>query len=100
MIPVICPFIAVPSAEADCYWDQEGTGNDLFACTPGRDPLSRDLDSLFRDYHRRHPATGHALLNLAEELSGCRVAEIAAASLGRDRVLPEIIMTEVSGNGA
>jgi hypothetical protein len=68
--------------------------------SPGRDPLSRDVEVLFRDYHRRHPATGHALLNIAEELSGCRVGEIAAAAIGRDRILTCSIMTEVSGNGA
>jgi len=94
-VPVICPFIAVPSVEADCYWDHEGTGTDLLPCSPGGEPLSRDVEALFRDYHRRHPATGHALLNLAEELSGCRVADIAAATMGRDRFLPCSIMTEV-----
>jgi tRNA(Ile)-lysidine synthase TilS/MesJ len=99
-VPVICPFIAVPSVEADWYWDYEGTGTDLLPCSPGRGTLSRDVGALFRDFHRRHPATGHSLLNLAEELSGCRVAEIAAATMGRDRFLPCSITTEVSGNGA
>jgi tRNA(Ile)-lysidine synthase TilS/MesJ len=99
-VSVICPFIAVPSVEAECYWDDEGTGTDLLPCSPGGEPIFRDVEALFRDYHRRHPATGHALLNLAEELSSCRVAEIAAATIGRNGFLTCSIMTEVSGNGA
>jgi tRNA(Ile)-lysidine synthase TilS/MesJ len=99
-VPVICPFIRVPSDEADYYWDHEGTEIDLVPRTPAEDPLSRDVETLFRDYHRRHPATGHALLNLAEELSTCRVAEIGAATIGRDRSFPHGIMTEVTGDGA
>ena len=97
--PVICPFIAVPSDEVDSYWDHEGTGIDLLPCTPARDPLFFDAEALFRDYNRRHPATGHALLNLAEELSSCRAAEIAAATIGRDGSFPRGILTEVTGNG-
>jgi tRNA(Ile)-lysidine synthase TilS/MesJ len=81
-VPVICPFIGVPSKEAECYWDHEGTKIDLPPLAPVKDPLSRDVEALFRDYHYRHPATGHALLNLAEDLSGCRVGEIAASATG------------------
>jgi len=99
-VPVICPFIGVPSDEADCYWDHEGTEIDLVPRMPAGDPLSRNVETLFRDYHRRHPATGHALLNIAEELSSCRVAEIGAATIGRDRSFPHGIMTEVTGDGA
>lgn len=87
-VPVICPFIAVPSDEVDSYWDQEGTGISLAPCTPGADPLSRDVEALFRNFHHRHPATGHALLNLAEGLSGCRVAEIAASATGWNGIVP------------
>ena len=97
--PVICPFIAVPSDEVDSYWDHEGTGIDLLPCTPAGDPLFFDAEALFRDYNRRHPATGHALLNLAEELSSCRAAEIAAATIGRNGSSPRGIETEVTGNG-
>jgi hypothetical protein len=98
-LPVICPFIAVLSDEADSYWDHEGTGIDLLPCTPVRDPLSRDVDALFRNYHSRHPATGHALLNLAEDLSGSRVAEIAAFATGRNRPLPFSSIMGVTGRG-
>ena len=52
---------------------------------PGRNPLSRQEDILFRDYHHRHPATRFALLNLAEELSSGNAAGIAAADVGRGR---------------
>lgn len=96
---VICPFIAVPSDEVDRYWDCEGTGIDLLPCAPARDPLFFDAEALFRDYNRRHPATGHALLNFAEELSSCRATDIAAAAIGRDWSFPRGILTEVTGNG-
>jgi tRNA(Ile)-lysidine synthase TilS/MesJ len=96
---VICPFIAVPSDEVDRYWDGEGTGIDLLPCTPARDPLFFDAEALFRDYNRRHPATGHALLNIAEELSSCRAVDIAVAAIGRDWSFPRGILTEVTGIG-
>ena len=89
---VICPFIAVPTDEVDAYWDCEGTKTGLLPCMPAKDPLSRDVEALFRDYHNHHPATKHALLNLAEELSGCRVAEIAASATGRNGSGPSFIM--------
>ena len=98
-VPVICPFIAVPSDEADCYWDHEGTGTVLLPCVPARDPLTLETEDLFRDYQQRHPATGHALLNLAEELSRCKVAEIAASATVRNRPGPSIIITGVPDNG-
>ena len=64
-------------------WISTGTvrrrGLALHPCPPLQDPLSREVETLFRDYHRRHPATRFALLNLAEELSSGDVAGIAAA---------------------
>jgi len=83
-IPVICPFIAVPSDELDIYWDREGTEIALLPCTPVQDPLSRDVETLLWDYHHHHPATRFALMNLAEELSGGNVGGVASAALGRD----------------
>jgi tRNA(Ile)-lysidine synthase TilS/MesJ len=99
-VPVICPFIAVPSDEVDSYWDQEGTGISLPACTPGADPLSRDVETLFRSYHHRHPATGHALLNLAEGLSNGNVAGILVARGYRHRPLPCSTTGEGPGSGS
>jgi tRNA(Ile)-lysidine synthase TilS/MesJ len=99
-VPLICPFIAVPSEEADIYWDLEGTGIDLAPSTPATDPLSRDVEALFRSYWQRHPATGHALLNLAEDLSSCRVDGIAAAAIRQDGAIRAGRVTEVTGNGA
>jgi tRNA(Ile)-lysidine synthase TilS/MesJ len=100
MVPVICPFIAVPSGEVDSYWDHEGTGIDLLPCTPAGDLLSRDVEALLRDYNCRHPATGHALLNLAEEISSGRAAEIAAATQDHDGSFPHGTLTGVTGDGA
>ncbi|MDD1684309.1 MAG: hypothetical protein LUQ19_00305 [Methanoregula sp.] len=99
-IPVICPFIAIPSEELDIYWDREGTKIDLVPSTPVQDPLSRDVETLLNDYHHRHPATRFALLNLTEELSGGNVAGIAAAAYGQNRVESRRDPGEVPCNGA
>jgi hypothetical protein len=98
-MPVICPFITVPSEELDLYWDSQETGFDLASSPPLQNPLSQEVESLLTDYHRRHPATRFALMNLAEELSGGGVAGIAAAALGRERPGSQGI-GEVQGDGA
>jgi hypothetical protein len=77
-IEVICPFIAIPSEELDRYRDCEATGH--ASCPPPQDPLSREVETLFCDYHHRHPATRFALLNLAEGLSNGNIAGVAAAT--------------------
>jgi tRNA(Ile)-lysidine synthase TilS/MesJ len=88
-IPLICPFITIPSDELDLYWDSEGMGINLLPGMSDRDTLTRETVSILEDYSRRHPATKYALLHLAEELNG-RVAEgIAAAALGRNGPGPE-----------
>jgi ribosomal protein S27E len=99
-IPVICPFIAILSDELDIYWDREGTRIDLLPGPPVRDPLSRDVEALFRDYQYRHPATRFALMNLAEELSGGNVERIAAAGSGRDGPGSRGTLREVPCDGA
>ncbi len=98
-IPVICPFVAIPSAEADMYWDLEGTGTDLLPSLPSGDPLTRETKILFRDYQQRHPATGHALLHLTEQLSHNRVADIAASATARNWDGPSFIIPGVTRNG-
>jgi hypothetical protein len=99
-IPVICPFITVPSEELDLSWDGQEIGFDLASGPPLQNPLSREAESLLRDYHNRHPATRFALMNLAEELSGGGVAEIAAAALGRNGPGTQGISEEVYDDGA
>jgi hypothetical protein len=76
-IPIICPFMSVPSEELDLYWAIEGTGIDLPSVVPGRDAPVPDTVTLLRDFSRRHPATSYALLHLAEQLD-CGVAPPAA----------------------
>jgi tRNA(Ile)-lysidine synthase TilS/MesJ len=93
-IPVICPFIAVPSHELDLYWEIGGTGINLQPCTPGRDTSSQETGALLKDYCRRHPATKYALLHLAEQLSGGNAVATAAAGVsgscaGDDNVSPQ-----------
>jgi tRNA(Ile)-lysidine synthase TilS/MesJ len=99
MVPVICPFIAVPSDEVNSYWDHGGMEIDLLPYRPVKDPLSRDVETLFRDYQQRHPATGHALLNLAEELGGCRAEETVASATRRHRPAPSADIAGVIKSG-
>jgi len=98
-ITVICPFIAIPSEELEIYWDCQETGISPVSCPPLQDPRSREVETLFRDYHRRHPATMFALMNLAEELSSGGVTEIAAGARGRDRIGSQGFSGEVHDDG-
>ncbi len=79
-VPVICPFIAIPSEELDLYWEIEGSGMEIQPGKPGGDALSQETRLLLGDYSRRHPATKYALLHLAEQLSNGDIAAIATAS--------------------
>lgn len=78
-IPVICPFIAIPSEELDFYWEIEGTGMEIQPGKTGGDALSQETRLLLGDYSRRHPAAEYALLHLAEQLSHGDIAAIAMA---------------------
>jgi hypothetical protein len=98
-IPFICPFIAIPSEELDSYLDYQETGTGPASCPSLQDPLSREVETLFRDYHNRHPATRFALLNLAEELSSGNVAGIAAATWRDGAVSEEMSGGVRRGNG-
>jgi tRNA(Ile)-lysidine synthase TilS/MesJ len=75
-VPVICPFIAVPSDELDLYWDCLGTGIDLVPGTPSREGLQKDIPAFLKEYSHRHPATKFALLNLWEQLSNGNAAAL------------------------
>lgn len=81
-LPVICPFLAIPSGELDLYWEIEGTGTDLLPGRADRDTLSRETDTLLENYSLRHPSTKYALLHLAEQLSGAHAAATAAGGAG------------------
>jgi len=81
-VPIICPFVAIPAEELEIYWDSQDTGVNPVSCPPRQDPLKRELETLFRDYYCRHPATRFALMNLAEELSSGGRTRIAAAAPG------------------
>jgi hypothetical protein len=78
-LPVICPFIAVPSAELDLYWEIAGTGIDIPPCTPCRDTIVQETGALLENFSRRHPATKYALLHLAEQLGSRNTAAGAVA---------------------
>lgn len=97
-IAVICPFIAIPSEDLDRYLDYQETGIGPAPCPPPQGPLFREVETLFRDFYHRHPATRFALLNLAEELSGGDIAEVAAAT-GRGMPGSPGISGEVSSDG-
>lgn len=80
-IPVMCPFIAIPSGELDLYWEIEGTEIDLHTRMPS-DTILKEPGELLEHFSRRHPATKYAVMHLAETLSNGRAGEIAAAGTG------------------
>jgi tRNA(Ile)-lysidine synthase TilS/MesJ len=98
-IPVICPFIAVPSGELDHYWEIAGSGIALPPDMPARDALLQETESLLRDYTSRHPATKYALLHLAEELSSGNVAAMAEAGAGREGSPSRGVLKEADNDG-
>lgn len=73
-IPVICPFITIPSEELDLYWEIEGLKNDLSDFLPVRVVPQQDIAERLGEYYCNHPGTRFALLHLADQLSGGRVA--------------------------
>ncbi|OPX64175.1 MULTISPECIES: hypothetical protein [unclassified Methanoregula] len=73
-IPVICPFITIPSEELGLYGEIEGQKAGIPGLLPARDTLPQDIADLLREYYCNHPGTQYALLHLAEQLSGGRVA--------------------------
>jgi hypothetical protein len=73
-VPVIFPFISVPSDELDLYWDCQGTGIDLVPGIPHCDGLQKDTAAFLEEYTHRHPATKFALLHLGERLSNGNAA--------------------------
>jgi len=68
-IPVICPFMTIPSDEIDLYWDHQGTGISSSFGTPSEELLPGDTVAYLKDYCGHHPSTRYALLHLAEQLS-------------------------------
>lgn len=84
-IPVISPFMAVPSEEICLYWDQQRTGISTAPCTPSPELIPRETRAYLKDYCRHHPATRHALLHLAEQVSGGNAAAIMAAESNSER---------------
>lgn len=79
-IPVICPFVTVPSEELDRYWESEGTGTGCLSTTSCHDTVLQETRAMLEDFSLRHPATGYALLHIAEDLSSGNVAAIGAGS--------------------
>jgi hypothetical protein len=73
-LPVICPFIAVPSDELDLYWDCHDIGIDLVRGTPPRNNLQKDITALLEEFSHHHPATKFALMHLWEQLSNGNMA--------------------------
>jgi tRNA(Ile)-lysidine synthase TilS/MesJ len=99
LIPVICPFITIPSDELDIYGEYWDTGISPPSGTSSADTLRQETENLLEEFSRRHPATKYALLHLAEELSSGNVAGIAAAA-GRGSPGSQLRSGGVSGNGS
>jgi tRNA(Ile)-lysidine synthase TilS/MesJ len=78
LLPVICPFITIPSDELDIYGEIEGAGNGFPPGTSPRENIPSEITALFQDYYQRHPATKFALLHLAEQLNNGEAALVAA----------------------
>ncbi|MHB8052603.1 MAG: adenine nucleotide alpha hydrolase family protein [Methanoregula sp.] len=82
-VPVICPFIAVPSDELDLYWDCQGLGIDLIPGTSHCVGLQKDSAAFLEEYSHRHPATKFALLHLGEQLSKGNAAALPFTDMDR-----------------
>jgi len=92
-LPLICPFITLPSDELDHYWEIAETVIKLPPDIAGNDTIAKETGDLLEVYSRRHPATKFALMNLAEQLSGDNAGAIAAVGVigpgaGADRAAP------------
>ena len=98
-IPVICPFIAVPSEELNHYWESEGTGTGCISTTSCHDILLQETQATLEDFSLRHPATGYALLHIAEELSSGNVAALGAAVIGQPCCTSPHTNLREAGNG-
>lgn len=77
-VPVICPFIAIPSDELDIYGEIVSEGTGFPPGTSHGENIPSEIAALLQDYYQRHPATKYALLHLAEQLN-CGDAPIGAA---------------------
>lgn len=86
-VPVICPFITVPSDELDLYWDCQGTGIALESGTPPREGREKDTAAFLEEYSHRHPATKFALLHLGEQLSRSTMPALPLTDM--DRTVPD-----------
>jgi hypothetical protein len=75
-VPVICPFITVPSDELDLFWDCLGTGIDLVPGTSSCEDPQKEIPAFLEEYSHCHPATKFALLNLGEQLSNGNAAAL------------------------
>jgi len=73
-VPVICPFITIPSDELEMYAETGMPGTGLPERFPDRDASLQEIKTFLDDYSRRHPATKYALLHIAEQLSGDNAA--------------------------
>ena len=98
-IPVICPFIAVPSEELDRYWESEGTGIECLSTTSCHDIVLQETQAMLDDFSLRHPATRYALLNVAEELTSGNVAALGAAVAGQPSCTSPHTNLWEAGNG-
>jgi hypothetical protein len=75
-VPVICPFITVPSDELDIYGDFPGNGIDLEQSTLHQKGVQKDTAAFLDEYSRRHTATKFALLHLWEQMGNGNAAAL------------------------
>lgn len=79
-LPVICPFIAIPSDELDIYGEIEAKGTGFPPGTSHRETIPSEIAVLLRNYYQRHPATKFALMHLAEQINNGDTATVTAGA--------------------
>ena len=99
-LPVICPFITIPSGELELYGEIAGEEEEP-GFPPGttpRESTPSDIAVLFQDYYQRHPATKFALLHLAEQINNNDAATVVTGATspgtGKDSSSPPHKKTE------
>jgi len=81
---LICPFVTIPDAEIERYWDLTGTKVPLPGAGRAGEVLPKETRDRFGNYCQRHPATQHAIHSLAEELFRGDAAGICCICTGQE----------------
>ena len=81
-LPVICPFIAIPSDELDIYGEIVAGELGFPPVISPREKTPSEIATLLQGYYQRHPATKYALLHLAEQINNGDTSPVVADAPG------------------